>query len=290
MNQLKKWLAHFFLPGETNNFQAKTLHLDFLSVYLAIALILVSFAKTNLPAFNQVLGVATDISITRLTELTNAERQQHQLAPLTYNERLAEAARGKAQDMFAKNYWSHYAPDGTTPWDFILAAHYQYEYAGENLAKNFMFSQGVIDAWMNSPTHRENMLRPQYTEMGMAVMNGMLNGEETTLVVQMFGRPTTATTVVSSQSPEQSQPVVLAKHTTAAAPGNFLSFDLIIAFIVLLMTVLIADFYIAGKLKIVRLNGKNLAHFLFLGFVLAGLLLFITQGSISHYAAFIKPN
>ncbi len=291
---IKKFLAHFFLPGETNNYQAKSLHLDFLSFYLVIALVLVTVVKSNFFLFNNVLGFATDISASKLIELTNEQRQRHQLAPLVYNERLTEAAQKKARDMFTKNYWSHYSPDGTTPWDFILTSNYQYEYAGENLAKNFMFSQGVVDAWMNSPTHRGNILRSQYSEVGMAVANGVLNGEETTLVVQMFGKPTATMFPVVNQPQNKKQataPIILAKQTVnAPVRSAAFSFNLTVVFILLLMTVLIGDFYLAGKLKIVRITGKNLAHFIFLGFILAGLLLFITRGSISHYAAFINPN
>ncbi|MCG2685812.1 CAP domain-containing protein, partial [Candidatus Parcubacteria bacterium] len=73
-------------------------------------------------------------------------------------------------------------------WYFIVGVGYDYLYAGENLAKDFSHSSGVVDAWMNSPTHRENLVNPRYEDIGLAVVNGTLNGVETTLVVQMFGR------------------------------------------------------------------------------------------------------
>lgn len=101
---------------------------------------------------------------------------------------MSQAAAAKAKHMFLNNYWAHTAPDGTTPWDFINGAGYVYSVAGENLAKNFSNSQGVVGAWMNSSSHRENILRSQYADIGFAVVNGVLNGEETTLVVQMFGK------------------------------------------------------------------------------------------------------
>jgi len=104
------------------------------------------------------LGFATDISIQALLKDTNDKRIENGLQPLTLNDQLNQAAAGKAADMFGNNYWAHISPSGKTPWDFILGANYQYVYAGENLAKDFQDSQGVVDAWMNSPSHKENLL------------------------------------------------------------------------------------------------------------------------------------
>ena len=139
MNRLLNFFCHLLIPKEENNYRARTLHLDFLTYYLVFALILTfSFKKLNLA---NVLGYATDITVEKLYQLTNQTRQQNSLNQLNYNDQLASAAYKKAQDMFSKNYWSHYAPDGSSPWDFILGSGYKYEYAGENLAKNFLFSQ-----------------------------------------------------------------------------------------------------------------------------------------------------
>lgn len=298
---IKKTIAHFFIPGESNNYQARGLHLDFLSFYLVTAFVLVLIVKNGCLPSNNVLGFATDISIPKLLQLTNEKRQTYHLSALAYNDQLADAAYLKAQDMFARNYWSHYAPDGTTPWNFILRTNYQYEYAGENLAKNFLFSQGVVDAWMDSPTHRDNLLRKEYTEVGFAVVNGVLNGEETTLVVQMFGTPLRQTTAKIARiqptiflPPVQSQvAAVVAGRNNVNQPKvnlTFLSIDLMMTFAGLMVIVLLADLYVAEKMKIIRMSGKNLAHLVFIGFLVAGVLLFISQGKITHYAAFIKPN
>lgn len=144
-----------------------------------------------------VLGYASDINTTDLLNETNKMRNEHGLTSLTINESLSQAAHSKAEHMFANDYWAHIAPDGTTPWDFILGVNYDYSYAGENLAKNFSHSDDVVDAWFNSPSHRENLLSPNYDEIGFAVVNGVLEGYETTLVVQMFGRPRSATRVAA---------------------------------------------------------------------------------------------
>jgi len=297
MNTIADFFRHFFTPGETNNFKAKALHLDFLTYYLIFALLLVVTVKHAKSYANNILGFATDISVPKLDELTNKERSKIGLSSLTYNEKLSEAARKKADDMFAKGYWSHYSPDGATPWDFIIGAGYQYEYAGENLAKNFLFSQGVVDAWMNSPTHRDNIVKKEYTEVGFAIVNGILNGEETTLVVQMFGTPI-RTNIVQAQTPPPQAvktldakaslpaghdvPAVLGKEKAAGGKINlfFVTLDTTYLFIALFSGLLLLDFYLAAKMNVVRINGKNLAHFMFLAFVMVGILFILRKGAI----------
>ncbi len=297
MSKLLNFLHHFFVPREENNFQARSLHTDFLSFYLVLA-ILIAFSFHYLDShFSNVLGFATDITINKLYALTNQEREQNGLSDLTYNEELATAAAKKAQDMFAKNYWSHYGPEGETPWDFILASGYRYQYAGENLAKNFLFSQGVMDAWMNSTSHKENILQKNYTDVGFAVVNGVLNGEETTLVVQMFGRPQTiaAAQLPKNNTPQPATSVVQPTVAVAAAqqPATVLakessgtgltaasvSLNMNLIFLMFLLVAIFMDIYFAAKFKVIRITGKHLAHFIFIFFILAGILVF-TKGTI----------
>lgn len=298
MKNIINFLHHLFIPHEENNFRAKALHTDFLTYYLLIALFLTFAFKYT--ALSNVLGFATDITIDKLYSLTNSQREKNGLSDLSYNDQLSQAAQKKAQDMFANNYWAHYGPKGETPWDFILASGYQYEYAGENLAKNFLFSQAVVDAWMASPTHRENILRSNYTQVGFAVVNGVLNGEQTTLVVQMFGRPAGATlakttnptvklpqpTIAPTVQPIQPQvetgakEVILAKEANKPALRLFdFSFNLNAVFLGFLLLALALDFYFASKLNVIRIGGKNLAHFIFISFIFLGLFLF-TRGAI----------
>lgn len=288
-----KFLSHFFTPRETNNYKARSLHVDFLSLYLVGALILAFTFKSMGTGFN-VLGFATDITMEKLLEQTNNQRLKKSLPPLRYNATLSQAAQKKADDMFAKNYWSHFSPDGKTPWDFIMGAGYRYEYAGENLAKNFLFSQGVVDAWMASPTHRENILRKDYTEVGYAIANGVMNGEETTLVVQMFGTPLKE--AAAPQASNQTLPVEPTMAPLAISKGNdavlgqdttksiskmpAFSFNVTYVFMFFFLAALIADFYLASKLNIVRVGSKHVAHILFLTFVLLGVLFVMKNGAI----------
>jgi len=302
MRKITDFFRRLFIPHEQNNFRANALHIDFLTYYLIFAIFL-SFGFSKLIRFADILGFATDISVDKLYQLTNQQRTNLGLSPLTYNQELANAAAAKAQDMFAKNYWSHYGPNGETPWNFILNSGYRYEYAGENLAKNFMFSQGVMDTWMNSSTHRENIVKSNYTDVGYAVVNGVLNGEQTTLVVQMFGKPLLSAPVAQKNTiPIPAAPVKAAPETvkqtvtlpqTAPAPAILakesaqpkinlftLSFDMNVIFLSFLILAIVLDFYFAAKMNIIRIGGKNLAHFIFIGFILIGIIFVATKGTI----------
>lgn len=272
MEKIKTFIHHLFIPHEENNFRAKSLHTDFLTVYLVIAfLMMIVFKQGNI---HDVLGFATDISVDKLYQLTNEQRQKNNLPSLVLNSALSLAAQRKAENMFQENYWSHYSPEGKTPWDFILGAGYKYEYAGENLAKNFLFSNGVVDAWMNSATHRDNLLKKEYTEVGYAIVNGILNGEQTTLVVQEFGKPMassfTPPSVQASEAIPEAKPVVEKKieqivtQKTVQPKINALnlSFNLNVVFMVFLIMALALDFYFASKFNVIRIGGKNTAHLL----------------------------
>lgn len=202
---LSTLFVHLFVPHHTNNHRSKALHLDALLMYVlvfAVFNLTIRYVHNQMP---DVLGYATDIHVEQLLADTNAQRATLGLPALTLNGELSQAAAAKAQDMFAKNYWAHNGPAGETPWDFITGAGYHYVVAGENLAKNFTDSQGVVSAWMASPTHRANIVKPSYKDIGFAIVNGKLNGEDTTLVVQMFG----STVDSLAQAPTPASPVVV---------------------------------------------------------------------------------
>jgi uncharacterized protein YkwD len=320
MHRVTEFVVNLFTPTKKNNYHPKALHPQYLTSYLLYALLLTFLLSKFAAPLSNVLGFATDISQEKLYQLTNEKRKEHSLAPLNLNTHLSQAAAQKAQDMFRKNYWAHFGPSGETPWGFILDSGYKYEYAGENLAKNFLFSDGVVDAWMNSPTHRENILRSEYTDVGFAIANGTLNGEETTLVVQMFGKPLAsvainqlaqpiaAQTIPESVSPTQSIPSptkIFASPTAAAiAAGQAVvnhnaSQQLILGnqspkqinlmpslvntnviFFIFLMTAIAMDFYFAVRINVIRIGGKHIAHFIFIGFIMAGLLMSLVRGAI----------
>ena len=150
-----------------------------------------------------------------LTDLTNSDRTAYGLSGLKVNPLLEKAALMKAEDMAARGYFAHNSPDGKAPWYWIEQAGYAYVYAGENLAIDFNESRDIENAWMNSPGHRANILNPRYTEVGIAMKEGVFEGKPTVFVVQMFASPKvkpTPVVAVAEASPEpKSEPV---KKTT----------------------------------------------------------------------------
>lgn len=194
-------LLYFFIPHKKNNYHPYLIR-NF-SLFLLSLLIVASF---NLPGIleGDILGTGSNIAKDEIVRLTNEQRTTSGLASLNYNPQLEQAAILKAQDMFSKNYWAHTSPDGETPWSFFSKAGYSFKFAGENLAKDFDNSSQVVSGWMESSGHKENILNANFTEIGVGVMNGNLNGSETTLVVQMFGTTTTPATVASAPVTEDS--------------------------------------------------------------------------------------
>lgn len=138
-----------------------------------------------------------------LTSLTNADRSAQGLSSLTEDPLLAAAAQAKANDMAAKGYFAHISPDGTTPWFWLESVKYPYSYAGENLAVDFLDSKDVETAWMNSPMHRANILKAQYTRIGIGIAQGTYQGRQTTFVVQFFATRSGDGAVPSTASTSQ---------------------------------------------------------------------------------------
>jgi len=287
------FLRHLFIPHHTNNHHARVLHVDAMFVYLLAFVLFRLLLSLGHAQFPDVLGFATDIRVEQLFSAINAKRAEAGLGALVLDQRLSRAAALKAQDMFANNYWAHNAPNGKTPWEFVTVAGYRYRVAGENLAKNFSVSSGVIDAWMASSTHRENIMRGDYKDIGFAVVNGVLGGEETTLVVQMFGAG-------DSQLAYQIKPAILTQTAAATAPPSLaqaptlgltdvfvrpivdisgLSKRVTMGFAGLILVFVVLDGWYVYRKKIVRVSGHSLGHMVF--FIMIILLLQIaTRGSV----------
>jgi hypothetical protein len=126
----------------------------------------------------------------KLIELTNIRRGDDGVETLVFNPLLESAAKMKAEDMAKNGYFAHTSPEGKTPWYWFDMVGYNYRYAGENLAVNFTESYEVDEAWMNSPTHRDNILNKRFEEIGIATATGEYKGKEAVFVVQLFGKKT----------------------------------------------------------------------------------------------------
>jgi len=129
-----------------------------------------------------------------LATLTNEARAANDAPALSRNAQLDKAAQLAADDMAAKGYFAHVSPDGKDPWYWLDQAGYVYSYAGENLAVNFSDSDALQKAWMASPTHHANIVKPEYTEIGFGTAQGTYEGKETTFVVEFFATPATVGT------------------------------------------------------------------------------------------------
>jgi Cysteine-rich secretory protein family len=142
-------------------------------------------------ADDRILGISIDLEAWQINKLVNQARQKHELPPLSIDSKLQIAALEKANDMLRFAYWDHFSPAKRTPWKFILDAGYNYRFAGENLAKDFADEEDLVQAWLDSPPHRANLLSDKYVDTGIAVVIGELDGQQVILVVQMFGTPFT---------------------------------------------------------------------------------------------------
>ena len=276
-------IAHFFIPHKKNNHRAKLLH----NISLLLIIIALGFTSSFAIFINktnpQVLGVSYQISNIELLNLTNYERSQNGLPPLTLDDQLSKAAQKKSVHMFKHDYWAHFAPDGTSPWDFIRGEGYDYSYAGENLAKGFTTSYDAVKAWMDSPTHRANILSDKYSEVGFSIEQGELQGEETVLIVQEFGSKVgSATRTVSGESNSASQYQVPIPESQMEVQSlsqkpviDISSVAKTITFMLLaaLLVALVLDFIIIEKNKIPRVVGNNLDHVILVTVFVAFLLM-----------------
>ena len=123
----------------------------------------------------------------QILELVNLERSKNGIEPLTINQQLTQSAQLKTRDMLDYNYFEHISNGGQKWSDFIIKSGYNYTTSGENLAKNYTDSRSTVQAWMNSPTHRDNILNKNFRETGIGFGSGLIDGQNTILITQQFG-------------------------------------------------------------------------------------------------------
>ncbi|HAV11713.1 MAG TPA: hypothetical protein DCX32_04220 [Candidatus Moranbacteria bacterium] len=143
-----------------------------------------------IPSFGK--AQASDISASEVIKLVNKSRFAEGLNPLSENSVLNKAAKNKADDMLKDDYFAHTSPEGKDPWYWFGKAGYDYKYAGENLAINYSSAKEQHTAWMKSASHKKNILNGNYTQTGVAVMKGKIDGDEVIIAVQLFATPAVA--------------------------------------------------------------------------------------------------
>jgi uncharacterized protein YkwD len=127
-------------------------------------------------------SVARGMSAEALVEAMNRERAAAGLGPLRLNATLSAAAGDRIHDMFSKHYFDHISPDGVDPFVWVERRGYDYREIGENLAVGYPTASGVVDGWMHSTGHRENVLGRDFDEIGIAIADGSPR--------RPYGRPT----------------------------------------------------------------------------------------------------
>lgn len=198
-----------FVPQEGNEFEPPALRqrallgygLGLLFLKIIIIAFIIYFPKTDFFAA---------INAQNLVNLINQSRTAQNLSTLSVNQKLNQAAGLKAQDMIVNNYFDHTSPSGISPWHWFSQAGYSFVWAGENLAIHFTDTNAVFDAWMASSGHRDNILNPNFKDIGVAVATGQIDGRQTTVSVLAFGSPGVTqpkiTPATKTNSPTQPAP------------------------------------------------------------------------------------
>jgi len=140
------------------------------------------------------------LTVEGIISFSNTHRTINGLQPLSENPLLNESALAKARDMFEKQYFAHDSPEGIGVSDLAESAGYEFITIGENLALgNFLNDEALVQAWMDSPGHRTNILNSRYTEIGVGVLKDSYQGRMTWIAVQHFGMPQSACPQVDPQ-------------------------------------------------------------------------------------------
>lgn len=205
------------IPSHHNNHHPLALRHGPLA-FVSALLLTVKIAALGFVALTPATAELSTITTERIIQLTNVERRASGVGEVTANNKLSSAALQKGQDMLSKDYFAHISPSGVTPWFWMSKVGYTYTVAGENLAIDFTSAEGVVDAWMASPTHKENLLLPEYTDIGIGVVTGEFEGGTSTIVVQMFGKPTS--TAASTVQSSTSQPTASSSPTPTPLPSS----------------------------------------------------------------------
>ena len=154
---------------------------NFRYIYITLLFIVGVFLFPN-------VAYLSSISPETIIELSNQERISNGLSPLTANQYLSQAAYNKAFAIFENQRFEHNFDDRRfSAW--VREVNYKYKYVGENLAIDFVSSEGVVNAWILSPTHYDNIINEIFTEIGVAVIEDSFNNETSIVVVQIFGTP-----------------------------------------------------------------------------------------------------
>ncbi len=220
MRNITRHIKNIFIPQAGNEYRPHALRQKSLHITSGVVVVAKIIAIIAVSIYASVARVS-DITPTTIISLTNQARTANKVTALKTNTLLTKAAQAKANDMVQRQYFAHVSPTGTTPWAWFKQAGYSYTYAGENLALDYISAEDVTAAWLNSPSHRANLLSSKYKDIGVAVVTGTINGSSSLIVVQEFGAPTPPVkkiVTVPAQTPTASVAVKKAATVTPTPP------------------------------------------------------------------------
>lgn len=200
MKTAKKRVAKQKHPKHKQTKKYLKTYYPFLPLLASIGFLLMVLLSPIRQSQQDVLAYATNISPASLLEETNTQRIASGSPALTINPKLTSAAQNKANDMAKRNYWAHKTPEGNNPWVFIDKAEYTYIKAGENLAYGFSDSSSTVTGWMNSPSHRKNLLDQDFKDVGFGVADSanFNSSGASTIVVALYANPMPQTATTQS--------------------------------------------------------------------------------------------
>ncbi|MBX4187022.1 MAG: CAP domain-containing protein [Candidatus Doudnabacteria bacterium] len=224
-------LTQYLVASETNDYKPWIIT----PAALAVFCLIIWSLRLILPS--AVTLASGSIDATDVMNKINAQRSARFIPTLNTNSKLITAASGKARDMLSRSYFSHIDPDGHYVWPRIEAAGYKpYITLGENLAMDFSTADGMVDAWMNSPTHRANIVNSKFVDQGLASIAGTYEANhDTIVVVSLFGALYKST----SATPVSPSPLPVIKNPTSSTSALKISND-----------IKVTDTFLSGKILV----------------------------------------
>lgn len=220
---MTKALKHFFIPHKSNDYRPHAIRWQGLVLTALISLVThMSYVYLTTGQVG-VLGKSVNIDINKLASDTNNIRKSNNLDTLVVDQKLNLAAQQKAEDMIKNNYWSHDSPLGKNAWEFLNQSGFKYEIAGENLAKNYPDSNSILDAWMASETHRQNILNPKFNSVGFATAEGVIGSKITTIIVAYYAKKSN---FVSSSFNDKAEVLGVSKTDFINNPITYLGYTI----------------------------------------------------------------
>jgi uncharacterized protein YkwD len=284
-------MKNFFIPTHSNNYRAHLIKLPSLFLFLLVIVGFNTFSIIDTSA----QSTSSVINSTSLLNQHNSIRSSLGLNDLTINQNLTVSAQSKANQMMKFNCWSHYCPDGKSPWDFFNEANYDYKLAGENLAEGFFDVDDLMTAWMNSITHKDNIIKNDYREVGFGIAYGDYQGKANNMIVVVhFGTHAENAQPSTQNSPEPTitQPTVvepvedafLESNQNSVISNNGFFGDIAVSqdlknlinlgFIIVLSALFLVDFITLTRGFAIKQH-KSFSHYHLILFVIVGLVVMV---------------